>query len=302
MGTVCPQCNATVPPGQPVCGNCGSQLFAGPPAKKMSTGAIIGIICGVLFGGVIILGILASMLLPALARAKAKANRVKCVNNCIQQYKGMLSFAQDNGERMPWQQTPSGVRNHFDASLDTGISYGLSGSSGINEVPAHPNALQTAGVWGLAAVKRELQTPKILHSPCDPTRAAHNEIVQGNWARYDTKADGVSAELGGGGSYTFIRGADTQRPSSVLLVTRNCSDSSLDSGRWLGSDRDIGNGRTIAGLTASQGQLVLMDGSARQASDADFGSAGTITRAARTATGGVARGKTSLNILRGAGL
>ena len=64
--------------------------------------------------------------------------------------------------------------------------------------------------------------------------------------RYDTKADGVSAELGRGGSYTFIRGADTQRPSSVLLVTRNWSDSSLDSGRWLGSDRDIGNGR--AGL------------------------------------------------------
>ena len=268
----------------------------------MSTGAIIGIICGVLFGGVIILGILASMLLPALARAKAKANRVKCVNNCIQQYKGMLSFAQDNGERMPWQQTPSGVRNHFDASLDTGISYGLSGSSGINEVPAHPNALQTAGVWGLAAVKRELQTPKILHSPCDPTRAAHNEIVQGNWARYDTKADGVSAELGGGGSYTFIRGADTQRPSSVLLVTRNWSDSSLDSGRWLGADRDSGNGRTIVGLNSSQGQMVQMDGSARQATDANLGGAGTITRAARTATGGVARGKTSLNILRGAGL
>jgi hypothetical protein len=253
--------------------------------------------------GTVIVGLLLpAMMLPALSRAKAKANRVKCVNNCIQQYKGMLSFAQDNGERMPWQQTPSGVRNHFDASLDTGISYGLSGSSGINEVPAHPNALQTAGVWGLAAVKRELQTPKILHSPCDPTRAAHNEIVQGNWARYDTKADGVSAELGGGGSYTFIRGADIQRPSSVLLVTRNWSGGNLGSGRWLGSDRDIGNGRVMEGLTYSQGQVVQMDGSSRQANNADLGGAGQITRAAHMATGGVARGKTSLNILRGAGL
>jgi len=302
MGTVCPQCNATVPPGQPVCGNCGNQLFAGPPAKKMSTGAIIGIICGVLFGGVIILGILASMLLPALARAKAKANRIKCVNNCIQQYKGMLAFAQDNGERLPWQLNQAGVRNHFGANASPSIDFGRQGNPGINEVFAHPNALQTAGVWGLAAVKAELVTPKILHSPCDPTRRAQNELVQVKWRLYNTKASGVSAELGGGGSYTFIRGADTQRPSSVLLVTRNWSDSSLDSGRWLGADRDSGNGRTMAGLTSSQGQMVQMDGSAKQATNADFGSAGTITRAARTAAGGVARGKTSLNILRGAGL
>ena len=126
--------------------------------------------------------------------------------------------------------------------------------------------------------------------------------MQGNWARYDTKASGVSAELGGGGSYTFIRGADTQRPSSVLLVTRNWSDSSLDSGRWLGSDRDIGNGRVMEGLTYSQGQVVQMDGSSRQVTNADLGGSGQVTRASCMATGGDAKGQTSLNILRGAGL
>jgi len=273
--------------------------------KINSSGGTIGgkglAIGGLVTSGVSML-ILPFMLMPALNRAKAKANRVKCVNNCSQQYKAMLAFAQDNGERMPWQLTPAGVRNHFDASPDTGISYGLSGNSGINEVPAHPYSLQTAGVWGMLAVKRELMTPKVLHSPCDPTRMADNEIVQDNWARYDTKADGVSAELGRGGSYTFIRGADTQRPSSVLLVTRNWSDSSLDSGRWLGSDRDIGNGRVMEGLTYSQGQVVQMDGSSRQATNADLGGSGQVTRASRMATGGVAKGQTSLNILRGAGL
>ena len=302
MGTICPQCNTTVPPGQPVCTNCGSQLYAGPPASKMSTGAIIAIVCGVLFAGIAVLGILASMMLPALSRAKSKANRVKCVNNCSQQYKAMLAFSQDNGERMPWQLTPSGVRKHISANSAPGTAFGMQGNPGINEVVAHPNALQTAGVWGLLAVKRELQTPKILHSPCDPTRAAQNELVGENWKSYNTKATGVSAELGGGTSYTLIRGADMMRPASVLLVTRNWSGGNLGSGRWLGSDRDIGNGRVMEGLTYSQGQVVQMDGSAKQANNADLGGAGQITRAAHMATGGVARGKTSLNILRGAGL
>jgi hypothetical protein len=259
--------------------------------------AIGGMVTSGLGVGVILL---ASMLLPALARAKAKANRVMCMNNCIQQYKGMLSFAQDNGERMPWQLNQAGVRNHFGANANPSIDFGMQDNPGINEVFAHPNALQTAGVWGLADVKRELQTPKILHSPCDPTRRAQNELVQGNWARYDTKASGVSAELGGGGSYTFIRGADTQRPSSVLLVTRNWSGDNLGSGSWVGSDSD--SGRTMDGLNKSQGQVVQMDGSAKQATNADLGGSGQITRAARMSTGGVARGKTSLNILRGAGL
>jgi hypothetical protein len=253
-------------------------------------------------GGVLALGVVAVVIIyvGVLApRKKAKENRRYCVNNTSQQYKGMLSFAQDNGERLPWQLTPSGVRNHLGAT-PPGITFGVHLNGSRNELNAHPNALQTAGVWGILAVKRELQTAKVLHSPCDPARAKQNELAQENWKSYNTKANGVSAELGGGGSYTFIRGADTMRPSSVLLVTRNWSGDNLGSGSWVGSDSD--SGRTMDGLTSSQGQVVQMDGSAKQANNADLGGAGTITRASRQATGGVARGQTSLNILRGAGL
>jgi prepilin-type N-terminal cleavage/methylation domain-containing protein len=262
-----------------------------------------------------IIGILAAMLLPALARAKAKANRVKCVNNMIQVYKAMLGFAQSNKERMPWQLTPSGVRTHLDSTAAPGTAYGKrqlrTGTDDwfYNHVVPHTNALHTAGVEGITAVKKELQTPKVLHSPCDPTRAAQSELVQENWKNYNTKTRGVSAELGSGTSYCFIRGADTQRPTSVLAVTRNWGSERLGGPHtdnqvhiWLGADSHVSHQRTMAGLTYSQGHFVVMDGSAKQGNNADFGGHGEIHRSSHTGTGGVSQGGTSLYVMRGPGL
>ena len=46
-----------------------------------------------------IIGILAGLLLPSLARAKAKANRIKCVNNLSQLAKAHIGFSNDNDSR-----------------------------------------------------------------------------------------------------------------------------------------------------------------------------------------------------------
>jgi len=263
-----------------------------------------------------IIGILASMLLPALARAKAKANRVKCANNLNQIYKAMLAFSDANKLRMPWQLTPSGVRTHLDdRALASGVKYGarqlgvLYDDWFYNHTIAHPNALLTSGVEGIAAVKRELGTPKVLHSPCDPTRKAQNELVQENWKSYNTKANGASAELGSGTSYCFIRGADAQRPGSVLGVTRNWGSERLGGPHtvntvhiWHGSDKHITSPRTMAGLTYSQGQIVLMDGSTKQANNADLGYNGEIHEHSHHMKGGITQGGMSLYVLRGPGI
>ena len=116
-----------------------------------------------------IIGILASMLLPALARAKAKANRVKCVNNIGNVFKAGLAFAQDNGERHAWQLTNSGVRAHIDKAgyPNAGKQWN---SALSNVVVAHDKAKAVKSVYAIDAMKVEIVTPKILHSPCDGTR------------------------------------------------------------------------------------------------------------------------------------
>jgi hypothetical protein len=281
-----------------------------PTAGKKGAGKLIAIIGGsvlvlALIGGGLFLFVIKGDLL-----GNNKKKREHCVNNIFNVYTAGLAFAQDNGERLPWQLTASGVRNHLDNSVTastqvSGRSYSEeinTGAGGDNLVQNHPYTDSAAGVYGLIAMKAELVTPKILHSPCDSDRAAANELVQENWSSYDTKARGVSAELGAGVSYVLVRGADTQRPSSVYAVTRNWSDDRLDTGKWLGSNSDSDNERTMAKLKASQGQLATMDGGAKQSTNADCGVSGTYTKAAQTATGGVCRGRTSLKLIRGPGL
>ena len=49
-----------------------------------------------------IIAILASMVLPALARGKAKAKDIACINNLKQLGLGLKLWAQDQGDKYPW--------------------------------------------------------------------------------------------------------------------------------------------------------------------------------------------------------
>src|SRR4051794_38248515 len=51
-----------------------------------------------------IIAILAALLLPALARAKEKANRTVCVNNLRNLALAMSMYAHDNNDALPWCQ------------------------------------------------------------------------------------------------------------------------------------------------------------------------------------------------------
>ena len=249
-----------------------------------------------------IIGILAAMLLPALARAKAKANRVKCVNNIGAVFKAGLSFAQDNGERNMWQLTRSGLQAHIWNTSDG--TYGKPTGT-ENEIKTASASTQVKYVYAVSAMKVELVTPKILLSPCDGTRNAKNQVVQKNWKTYltlDPDKTGSAArsgdfdELRAGTSYVLCQGADTQRATSLHGATRNQDKGDFGHGnaQWLGSDTNPSHAMTMSGLTDSQGQVVTSDGGARQSNDADLTDEGVLEKAAQKATGGNATGVTSL--------
>jgi hypothetical protein len=233
-----------------------------------------------------------SMKGPAGAKGRDAANRIKCVNNLSQIYKSMISFAQDNAERMPWQLTPSGVRNHLDAAANPSAGYGRQKDAGSNILNHHPKTGTVGGVFGMVAVKVELQTPKILLSPCDPGRKAANELIQKNWESYDAKAGKLVPH--NGLSYGLCLGADTQRPLAVLATTRNLSTDDLATAKWIGGEDKL---RGMLGLKTGEGQKVQMDGSAQLASDNDIGEDGKVVKWAREGRNGVAGGKTSTKMM-----
>jgi prepilin-type N-terminal cleavage/methylation domain-containing protein len=104
-----------------------------------------------------IIAILAAMLLPALARAKARAQRINCANNLKQVGLAFKTWALDNGDRYPML-------------VDS-----------ANGGPYHQTAFG-ASTWGgqymfeiFGVMSNELSTPKILACPSDE-RSAHTNF------------------------------------------------------------------------------------------------------------------------------
>ena len=99
-------------------------------------------------------------------------------------------------------------------------------------------------------------------------------------------------------SYVLIEGADVQRSTTILATTRNLSGSNISGATWLGADTDASSEASMAGLMNGQGQLTLMDGSARQSNNADLiNSDGTLMGAHIASTGGVSIGNASTAVL-----
>jgi len=201
-----------------------------------------------------IIAILAAMLLPALAAAKRKAQRISCVNNIHQIGLAFKTWEGDNNDKYPMGvSTSSGGAQEdcWSASETTGVS-----------VTGMTNAFNV--------MSNQLSTAKVLYCPSDSQRGASNNFVAagtsftGNNSGLSYFVDGDAADaypqmvLTGDRNMGVLGAVGTGPAASMLTsgsITTARSPNPGSEASWTAND-----------LHQKNGDIGLADGSAQQVS------------------------------------
>ncbi len=156
-----------------------------------------------------IIAILASMLLPALARAKQKAQRISCINNLKQVGTAYRIWSNDNGDRYPAGQS---------VALGGWNDYVTSGTP----------ALAPYTFYNYTLMQNEMgQSPKVVICPSDDRNAGTNFYPSTTtvFAAVNGSSPAPQATTGtfnnAGCSYFVGVGANDTYPQSLLGGDRN---------------------------------------------------------------------------------
>jgi prepilin-type N-terminal cleavage/methylation domain-containing protein len=200
-----------------------------------------------------IIGILASMLLPTLAKAKKKANRLKCSNNIGQQAKAHVGFSTEQ-DGFVWMCQDTEIVDAYNSDYRTKGSgsgwknwkirtghheWGVEGGKTLTNVKAgfqyrkgHHNC-EIRFVPAIAALRKSVGSIKMMLSPSDPKAKKYNKLEElGGWL--DKGGDAWAKNPWHHGSnhsgfymdhkslsYGIHLGGNDQNPASVVNFTRN---------------------------------------------------------------------------------
>ena len=192
-----------------------------------------------------IIAILASLLLPALARAKARAQRISCTSNLKQVGLSFRLFSNDHGDKFPFNTAVA------DGGTDPDLNDNTPGGTAVDIYRSLSN---------------ELVTPKVLACNSDTRKTKATDFLNGT----TSSSFGRQAQDNTTLSYFAGTEADEGKPQTIVSGDRNVVGIPLNTTTvggtptW-GTDADV----PVAGsgIHVKAGNIGLGDGSVQQVTD-----------------------------------
>jgi len=200
-----------------------------------------------------IIAILASLLLPALARAKARAQRIGCTSNLKQVGLSFRLFATDHGDKFPF--------NVFTSEGGT--------VTGNNTADLTDRTRSGTAVDIYRSLSNELVTPKVLVCNSDSGKSKASDFLN----QTTINSFGQQAQDNSALSYAAGVTADEGKPQTILSADRNIEGmGTIDRTTTPSASTDKwGNAATPsvagAGIHVRAGNIGLGDGSVQQVTD-----------------------------------